>query len=401
MYIWNRVLLGILGVLSLVMLVLGARALKTHQYWRQIALRLEQEIKEQQRLRRILLGTAPPEDIQQAREKGLITFTLPEVETAVHEILLRRGPVWYGCQPRGVDPTTGAVRVLLPIPNHQVQPRTVFWVFDERPLNQGGTFLGAYEVAGIGGEENRELQLTPLLSMEPVEIQRLQQSASMGAPWTLRQLLPPDQPQIFAGLTRTELEQIFLPSAFPRPEERERVISEYELDGKALTVEEARLKGLRGIVAATDERGQLVLEDGLPKPLDSGKGVFVRQMRSYESLIRWYHRQRAEWLDRLAVAQRTGNYLKRVAADATLQQQFRQRDVDNFRQEKARETAERDLVASYRQTLEDRLNQDRAEIQRVLAENRQMAGELARIQAEAIRAVEARIQQMAFAEPQP
>ncbi|MCS7237287.1 MAG: hypothetical protein NZ899_03350 [Thermoguttaceae bacterium] len=399
MYIWNRVLLGVVGLLSLVMLILGARALKTHQYWRQIALRLEQELKEQQRLRRILLGLAPLEEIQQAREKGLITYTLPEIETAVHDIMLRRGPVWYGCQPRGVDPANGAVRVVVPVPNHQIQPRNVFWVFDERPLNQGGAFLGVFEVAGIGGEENRELQLTPLLSMEPGEIQRLQQSAAAPTMWTLRQLLPPDQPQIFAGLSTAELEQLFPATAFPRPEERQRIISEYEFDGKPLTVEEARLKGLRGIVAATDERGNIVLEEGLPKPLDSGKGIFVRQLRAYESLIGWYHRQRAEWRDRLAVAQRTGNYLKRVTADATLQQQFRQRDVDYFRQEKARETAERDLVASFRQSVEDRLNQDRAEIQRILAENRRMAGELARIQAEAIRAVEARIQQMASAQP--
>lgn len=399
MYIWNRVLLGVIGVLSLAMLILGARALKTHQYWRQIAQRLEQELREQQRLRRILTGVASPEEIEEARKTGQITYTLPEIEVAVHEMLLRRGPAWYACQPRGVDPGTGAVRVFMPTPNHQVQPRQVLWVFDERFLSQGGSLLGGFEVAGIGGEDNRELQLTPLFSLEPQEIRRIEQSIASRATWTLYQLLPPDQPQLFAGLTKEQLEQIFPPQAFPRAEERNRVITEFALDGKPATVEEVRLQGLRGIVAEVDERGNVVLEDGLPKPLDAGKGVFVRQLRSYESLLRWYHRQRAEWVDRLAVANRTQNYLKQVMADATLQQQFRQRDVDYFRQEKAREIAERDLVASHRQKLEEKLNTDLAEIGRIIGQNRAMAAEIARIQAEAIRAVEERIQQMALAQP--
>ncbi len=399
MYIWNRVLLGVIGILSLAMLVLGARALKTHQYWREMAQRLEQELKEQQRLRRILLGVASPEEIEQARAKGEITYTLPEIEVAVHEAMLRRGPVWYGCQPRGVDPTSGAARVFLPVPNHQVQPRQVFWIFDERWTHQGGSFLGGFEVVGIGGEDNRELQLTPLFSLAPEEIGRLEQSVASRATWILYQLMPADRPLALAGLTVEELGRLFPPQAFGRPEERQRVIAEYALDGKPATVEEVRLQGLRGIVAETDELGNVVLQDGLPRPLDAGKGVFIRQLRSYESLFRWYHRQRAEWADRLAVANRTRVYLERVMADAALQQQFRQRDVDLFRQEKARGIAERDLVASYRQRLEEKLEADREEIRRILSENRSMAREIARIQVEAIRSIESRIQRMALAQP--
>jgi hypothetical protein len=86
-------------------------------------------------------------------------------------------------------------------------------------------------------------------------------------------------------------------------------------------------------------------------------------------------------------------------ADASVQQQFRQRDVDYFRQEKARETAERDLVADHRQTLEQKLESERAEIQRLLTENRRIVAEIARAQFEAIQAIEERIREMALAEP--
>jgi hypothetical protein len=399
MYIWNRVLLGVILLLSAVLLVLGARALKTHQYWREIALRLEQELKEQQRLRRILTGVASPEEIEEAKQKGLIPATLPEMQVAVHELLLRRGPVWYGCQPRGVDPTTGAARVVVSVPNHQIAPKTVFWVFDERLPAQGGTFLGLFEVVGVGGDEGRELQLSPVFSLSPSEINRLRQSASNQTWWSLYQLVPPDQPQMYAEFSREQLEQLFPPGAFARPEDRERIIAEYLNDHKPLTVEEAKLRGLRGVVAETDERGNIVFENGLPKPLTSGKGIFVRQLRDYESLIRWFYRQRAEWTDRLAAAQRTSNYLQRVMADAAVQHQFRQRDVDYFRQEKAREIEERDLVANSRQSLEEKLQSERAEILRLLTENRRMAAEIARAQLEAIRAVEERIGQMALAEP--
>jgi hypothetical protein len=399
MYIWNRVLLGAILLLSVVILVLGARALKTHQYWREIALRLEQELKEQQRLRRILTGVASPEEIEQAKQKGEIPATLPEMEVAVHEMLLRRGPVWYGCEPRGVDPATGAARVAVPVPKHQIAPKTLFWVFDERPLAQGGAFLGVFEVVGVGGEENQELQLSPVFSLGPSEMDRLRRSATGPTRWSLYQLVPPDQSQIFAELSPEELNQLFPPGLFARPEQRDRILAEYAKDHKPLTVEEAKLGGLRGVVAEMDDRGNVVMENGLPKPLASGKGIFIRQLRDYESLIRWFHRQRAEWTDRLAAAQRTSNYLQRVMADASVQQQFRQRDVDYFRQEKARETAERDLVADHRQTLEQKLESERAEIQRLLTENRRIVAEIARAQFEAIQAIEERIREMALAEP--
>ena len=44
MSIWNKVLIGLILLASIGFFILGARALKTHQYWREQALQLEQEL---------------------------------------------------------------------------------------------------------------------------------------------------------------------------------------------------------------------------------------------------------------------------------------------------------------------------------------------------------------------
>ena len=112
MSIWNKVLLALIFLASLAMLALGARALKTHQYWRELAARHEAAIAEQQLRARLLRGTATKQEIEEARKKGELPPNLRELEIQVHSALLARGPAWYGCIPQRVDPQSGQVTPL-------------------------------------------------------------------------------------------------------------------------------------------------------------------------------------------------------------------------------------------------------------------------------------------------
>ncbi len=63
MGIWNKVLVGLIGVASLVLFYLAARTMKTHQYWRELAAKYEQRIEQLERANQALVegtGRAAP-----------------------------------------------------------------------------------------------------------------------------------------------------------------------------------------------------------------------------------------------------------------------------------------------------------------------------------------------------
>ncbi len=389
MSIWNKILIGLNIVAAGAMLYLGARALRTHQYWQQVAVSLEEKIREQEKLQRQLMGELSGDELLQAQESGEPIVGIRQLEVELHKWLLRRGPAWYGCVPQQVDPRTGAVSVVTPFPDHRVQLQSVLYVFDQRDIRQGGAYLGQFTVTGIGGQENRVLQLVPTVKLSPKALQRLQRSAQTnGTAWALYRRMPPDGHNLFADFNEEQLKSIL-------PAES---VAEFLLDGKLTTVEDVKSQGLRGKVYAVDPQGNLLLENGQPMEVETGKGIFVRQLRDYETLFRIADVETVQMIDRLAVANRNKQYLKMVSDDVAREQQFRQQEVDHLKAEKAKLVAERDLVAAYRQALEKSLEQYRAAITQLVESNRKIAGQIAKIQLDAIRLMDQRTRQMAQAQ---
>jgi len=388
MSIWNKILIALNIIAAAVMLYLGARALKTHQYWRDIAAALEEKIREQEKLERKLMGELTKEELLEAQQQGESVVGVRQLEVQLHKWLLRRGPAWYGCVPQQVDPRSGAVSVVMPLADHRVQPQTVVYVFDQRHILQGGSYLGQFTVAGVGGQENRVLQLVPTMRMTAAALQRLQRSAQTnGTAWTLYRRMPPDGHELFAGVDEQQLKSMLPPET----------AAEFLLDGRITTVEEVKAQGLRGKVYAVDPQGNLLLEDGQPVEVETGRGMYVRQLRDYETLIRTASLEMVQLTDKLAVANRNKQYLQFVIDDATREQQFRHQEVDQLKAEKARLTAERDLVAAHRQALEKSLQQYKTAINQLVQHNRKIAGQIAKIQLDAIRIMNERTRQMAQA----
>jgi len=345
MSIWNKVLVGLILVASLAFFVLAARALKTHQYWQEAALKLEAELKAEQELEGQYIDG----------DGG--TMGLRQAKLALHALMVDRGRVWRNCTPQRVQPggnqgVTLSLTTDLPDPNG-INVKTVLYIFEGKSVQDGGQYLGQFTVTAVAG---KDLQLVPSKKLDARELQRLQNSQG---PWSLYEIMPVDQHKIFAGLAEDEIEAM-LP---------ESTVDEYLADRRAAEAE------------ATDPDAQQ------PR----------RQLRDYEVLFAEHHKRRSTWTDEMAAANRDLQYLQSALADAKQQEQFRRDEIDRLTQEKAEEARQGAAVAAHLQKLEAKLAEVLANVEELLASNQALAGEIARIQLEATRRIDQQTRRMAQA----
>lgn len=378
---WNKVLLGLIFVASIAFFILGARALKTHQYWRTQVVQLEEALASEQ------------ETYDDLREQ------VRQLRTELYEQLVDRGRVWYGCRPQPGPDTqkTGAVVVAVEFPDpHQITPNSVLWVFDELPIDNGGKYLGQFAVLGVGGQGNTEVQLQPSMRMTQPELDRVAQSAGRnGAAWALYEIMPIDNHHSLslAELSEDELKAIL--SQVP-PE----ILDEYLSDGQMMTLEEMKQRGLAGTVYRIDANEEIVRSDGVPQEVEAEneKGKYVRQLRDYEESFRQHGLERTAWRDKFDTTTRNVNYIKAAHADATRQQQYRQRERDRLKDtELPKAVRDRDLVAAHLDVVKGKLAALQAAIRETINKNQALAGEIARIQREATRIINERTRAMAQA----
>lgn len=387
MSIWNKVLIVLILLASGAFFYLAARALKTHQYWRQQALQTEKALEAER--------SSEDELTEQKRQLSL----------ALHRQLLNRGRVWQRCapQPRPETVQTGEVAVVTEFPNHQIKVQTVLWVFDEADVKDGGSYLGQFTVASIGGQDERMLQLQPSMQISAPQRQQLQQSASRnGASWALYEVMPVDTHEAFAELDEQQLKDLLPGSS----------LEDYLSDGQIMTAEEVKTQGMHGKVLAVDETGEIVKgvvevknDDGIDvevevpmqQEIDKGKGKFVRQLRDYEELFLRYHLRWAKWVDEMQSATRSRDYVTAAKQDADRQFQYRQKERDQLAQDKKTYLSEKDMASAHRQALQQTLDTVQKAILATIQANQALAGEIARIQREATRIIDEQTRRVARA----
>jgi len=344
MSIWNKILLGFILVASLVFFWLAARVLKTHQYWRATAVKLEAELKTAQQ-QEVLL-----------REGDDSAMGVREAKLALHELMVDRGRVWRNARPLQVRADNQGVnlRVATDLPDpHGIPVNAVLYIVEENDITQGGGYLGEFTVTGVG---EKDLQLVPSLMLNARELQRLQQSQG---PWSLYEVMPVDQREVLAELDEDEIRAMF-------PDTTE---GEYLADRQATSAAEAG--------------------PDAPKP--------ARQLRDYEILFGEHHKLRSMLSDQMAAAGRDLEYLEAALADAKRQEQFRRDEIARLEQEKTEEIKRQQLVTAHLEAVQAKLAEVQTGIEEVMEENRKYAGELARIQLEATRAIDAQTRRMAQA----
>ena len=367
MSIWNKILICLILLASLAMWYLGMRALATHRAWRTAAKRLQSELAQLEAEReRLIHGDGTTKGIRQL-----------QVELAKYTS--QRGRVWNGCRPVRVDvrqdPQAGLVVQVSVIVDRlglaglqEVQELPVdslVYLFDERDIQQGGIYLGAFRVAAVTPRQQDQpamVQLESVLHLTDRELRRIQsamQAAQQGGTgWTICELLPKDDHEIFAGLNPEALAQI-LPK---------KVVDEYIRDGKP------------------------------SDPNNPNSPPFFRKLRDYESAIRYLHLKRSELMDQVAALTADKGRLEAAVADSQREAKARDQEVAQLQEVLKRAEFERDLAVNHLKAVEDTLARVTVARDALIQQNRVTAAEIAQAQEKARQLIEQRVRSVAQSE---
>ncbi len=324
MNIWNKVFVGLIIVVSLLFFYFSAQVLKIHEYWRSWANKHEKRI-ERREDEVVSLRYGVKDD---AAQPGLL-----KMQSAVYKALIGRGRVWYNCKPQMADAKIGAVRVTTDFPDpHGITDKTILAVFDENEPQAGGRYIGQFMVKQVD-EKNKQVGLLPSRTLRPETLRRL--IASSG-PWTLCEIMPADDHDIFAEMTPQDLEQI-IPQA---------TLDEY---------------------------------------LKDGKDDYQRKLRDYQFLFDSFDRQRSMLIESRNTSAANKGLMDAAVADAKVQVQFRQAEIAALRKELAEMTRQRDIVLAHQKSLEAEVADRTEKIERLTKTNRGLAAQIAKDQLEAVR----------------
>ena len=345
MSIWNKVLVGCIFAASLAFFVMAARTVRTHEYWRLLAVKFQKQI-----------DTVRQESRKLEKGDGdWIGMAKAHLESA--KLTSDLGRVWYNCTPKRADAQTGQVSVSIDMPKrsvelgkpetplpHGIADKTILYVFEKTDVQKGGRYLGEFKVVGV---TPNDVALQPTRRLSEGQLQRLAQSKG---PWVLFAKLPLDshRDEAFAGLKDSELKEL-LPEA---------TVAEYLRDGQPAEPGDA------------DERKENV----------GGKDVYVRALRDYGEMLDTYSQQRSVLVDLIESDKRDEQSAADALTDAKAQQEFLQKQQASFTEEVAKFVRQRDAVVAHLRQIQQALVQFQAKIVDAITSNQGMAAEIAKIQ---------------------
>ncbi len=399
MSIWNKILLGCIAVTALVLFVLSARALQAHRVWRESYNKHIAAITEaQQKAKELVNGNS------EAGQMGL-----REAKLELYKILIGRGRVWDNVTPvnveKGPDPesATPQERVQITLQTQQpdaIEAKAVVYAFQYQPPTAGeeaklpterGSYLGQFTVYQVGGNQ---IIVRPSVRLSDAEFARVQASQKAQSPWRLYELMPTDDRDVVADLTKEEKEFLFpIETTFgSTPEDAKyATVGDYLFDGQIMTKQEAETKNLDGKVVMVDEAGKPVRNaEGLYTEVKDGKGMFIRTLRDYQVFFGEGHRIRSMYIDHIRAAQRDLQFLKESIEDSRQQRQACQNEIGRLEQELAKATHERDSVVQHEGKLDGAIASMKRAIADLIARNEAAIAQIAQIHAEASRVINSR-----------
>ncbi|MBI1903209.1 MAG: hypothetical protein HYS13_19075 [Planctomycetia bacterium] len=367
---------------------------------------------------------------------------IPNIVEA-RELLARavahRGRAWYQCRKGNVD-ANGTMSVVVGVPRpSEIDDKDVLYVFEATPAEQAALDapLDAAEIAkGVGnppaaylGEfrvtlvdaQNHSVSLEPTAPLSAAEIARLN---ATNASLVLHEKMPQDSHEAMAGLTQAQLDVLV-----PMPAE-----------GAAGLVDEKSVKGLtaeshsrylrhggapeaddpddRVIVTVTilkdaaqldNDDAQLIenelrldrqmlvkdAEVRLPKAAAEAlvgrqiaaekKREYVRPLRDYLLLFRELNREIPELKNAVAALAFDLETAAKALAQSEKYEMARIQEKERLTAERDRMAKERQVVTEYAAELDQKVKDFAADNQRLLDENRKLAAQLAKAQAEALK----------------
>ncbi len=387
----NITLVSLFLVLGVLFFYLGSKNLKIQQAWRN-------EIENYQKavgvVEKEIKSTREGE--YDAAENKWTRPSFDEVKRRVQVALQGRGRVWEQVVCNGLD-QSGALLATIAQPTPTgIADKTILFVFDgdSVPANNGGQFLGEFEVTKVDGQQ---ITLSPVLQLRQSELQRLGQRRNR--PLVIYEIMPTDSHDLYGELEAAQRIALFANTV---PQE---VKNEFAKDGSAPAANEAdtdriwrRVKALKSFTVprnAPEGEGQTVSEGTEiildPKSAEemvaAGEVAFVegndkvyrRALRDYAHLYRDLNlridsllRNIKEVTDQLLLVQEAHQKVSSDLASREQEKGLLKNDFTRFK-------AEQDRITAHVAALEKRLNEVQVELKRVYADNVQKEAELVQL----------------------
>ncbi len=358
MSIWNKVLIGLIIPCALVMGFQAVQVLRTQQYWQaSYAQHLQALEKVHGETRNLIEAEKLP--------SGNLGTALAKRE--LETVLIGRGRVWHNCSPQFVDQQTGQVKLSVPSPDpHRITPNMLLYVMSGADVETGGRYLGEFRVDQLG--ERTTMAIVPTEKLDQEEIgQLVKSSLDKKAGWTLYEIMPVDNREVFANLDPETLKSLLPADSVP----------EYKKDGQAVKAEEVAAE-LRDRPGAVD-----------------GKGRYVRRLRDYLASFAYYRLERSLVADRCEAADRGKKYLVAATKDADLQRNFLQQEMDGLKADLKTAQGEVAAVTKHLAALTKKLKAVEDEVARTITENVALAKAIVRTQLDAARRIDERTRTIA------
>ena len=187
MNIWNKVLVGLIGVASLVLFYMAARTLKTHQSWGDRAVKLQAQI----------------DQVQNENER-LRYAVDSQLRLELERLLVDRSRAWFNCDAKvKVNPADGTAAVTVTIDQPEpsgIAKGTILYGFEQAGVQKKGRYLGEFKATGVN---QKQVDLAPSSRLTSREADGL---AAAKGPWVLYEVMPRDNHEVFAALGDKELE---------------------------------------------------------------------------------------------------------------------------------------------------------------------------------------------------
>jgi hypothetical protein len=345
MYLWNKILLGVIIVAALGFFYMASRAAKIHSSWLKQAQKLETQIEEVKKENEKLLdggGPNAPEDIglRQARQE-------------LYRLTIERPRIWWNCDaqvnaaPQGLKITITTDKK--PDPNG-IAEGTALYAFEQSPAQNRGQYLGQFLAGKPAG---RQVELTPATNLFERDLAKLTRAKK---PWILCEYLPKDNREVYAKLTDDQKKAI-LPNETAK---------DYVRDGKP--------------AEAND-----------PATAKDAQGNYVRPLRDYGLLLSIYQERLNDLFDQTESLKRDVQYTKTAGDEASAMNLTLQKRIAELKVRKSETEEERNFIDRYRQQLASDIETLEKEFKTIIKENWTMAGRLAELQMEAAQHIEQRV----------
>jgi hypothetical protein len=405
-------------LLSLVWFYMAARVLKIEDAWRNEIRAYEKAFaQEKETEKKILEGGEDAE--------GKAHIPLVQLKNDVAKSLQGRGRVWDHVVRAGVIGRDGTINATTEHPEG-LEKNLVVWVYDEGPSDGKNALLGQFEVDQVNGNN---VKLIPALKLRAAELARI--AKPNNAPLVLYEIMPTDSPELSLEVAKA------FPSGVPAS-----VKSEYEKEGKApqandppdrvwlrvkavkefavpLSSAEAKelqarkttppsetdvvtneLKIAEGTLLLLDPKsaaeriaaGDVALASAAdPAAADSGaepaateehapsQKVYVRQFRDYAQLYRDLNLQIEDLLRSFTEVDNQNKAVVDATAKVAKDTEFRGKEKVALTADLGHFVSDLNVIRKHVTALSEMLTKAKAEIKSLIAANRELSNEIAKI----------------------